>query len=258
MRLKTSQTIALEKGKPVQRSTDIELLGTESLAELDEFKLAISSKQINSSEHSFLSVFGNNTKFFYSVEVKSETVGFAERGLGYIEQHENKFFLKRSRPFYFIESGNIFPSQKCRPIPCSEDIFVLVSSYTPTTYVELLTDANSIITSQLPHLPTTVVVDNNSLLGRKNDNIESIPISEIFDREEVADIALKSITQHTKNLILKSSKIDIKRLTADDIQLNARKTAPARKGVIYYDEKDDCLKYNDGKKWRSLMWQEDK
>jgi hypothetical protein len=258
MKLRTSKTPALERAKGVPFSPDIELLGTEALSEFPEFKLSISNGDISSTKNSFLSVYGTDCKFFYSVEIKSDSIGFIERGLGYVEQHDGKFFLKRNRPFYYIENGNAISLTKPRPIAADDSLQVIAASYAPTTYIELLTDANALITSTSPHLPTSVVVDNHSLLGRLDGEIESLKISDIVNEGRISEIALNAIKQHTKNLILKSSKVDVKRLTTNDLQLHPQKSAPERKGVLYYDESENCLKYYDGEKWRTLTWTEDK
>lgn len=257
MKLRTSKTPAIEKAKGVPFSPDMELLGTEALSELPEFKIAISNGDVSSAKNSFLSVYGTDCKFFYSIEVKSDSIGFIERGLGYVEQHDGKFFLKRNRPFYYIENGNAVSLTKPRPIAADDSIFVIAASYAPTTYIELLTDANALITSTSPHMPTSVVVDNHSLLGRLDGDIESLKISDIVNEGNISEIALNAIKQHTKNLILKSSKVDVKRLTTNDLQLNPQKSAPERKGVLYYDQEEDALKYYDGTKWRVIAWTED-
>lgn len=254
MKLRTSKTQALEKAKVLSNLLDLELLGTEALATINnQYKRLLEEKEISSSQNSFISIFGLNTKFFYSVTLVCESHGFTEFGLAYIEQQEKKFILKRFRPFYMIENGATVISYKPRPIICDRESYILASSYTPTTFVEVLTETNSIITCESPHLPTSVVVDKNSILGRHDGNLQSIPIESLVDEET----ARNSITQYKNNLSLKSSKVDVKRLTTNDLQLNARKSAPERKGVIYYDESDDCLKYYDGTNWRRLMWQED-
>lgn len=258
MKLRTSKTPAIEKAKGVPFSPDIELLGTEALSELPEFKIAVSNGDVSSTTNSFLSVYGTDCKFFYSVEVKSDSIGFIERGLGYVEQHDGKFFLKRNRPFYYIENGNALPLTKPRPIAADDSVMVIASSYAPTTYMELLTDANALITSTSPHLPTSVVVDNHSLLGRLDGDLESLKISDIVNEGQISELALNAIKQHTKNLILKSSKVDVKRLTTNDLQLHPQKSAPERRGVIYYDDEQDVLKYHDGEGWRTLMCTEDK
>lgn len=257
MKLRTSKTPAIEKGRAVPFGPDIELLGTEALSELPEFKIAISNGDLSSQQNSFLSVYGTDCKFFYAVEVKSDTIGFTERGLGYVEQHDGKFFLKRNRPFYYVENGNVIPSPKPRPIVESNDVFVIVASYAPTTYMELLTDANTVITSTSPHLPTSVVVDNNSVLGRLDNEIESIKISDIVNEGHISEISLNAIKQHTKNLVLKSSKVEIKTLATNNLQFYPQASAKEKAGSLYYDENEKCFKFYNGENWCTLMWMED-
>ena len=146
MKLKTTRIQALEKGLPTNTS-DIELLGTEALIVDKDYAQLIEQKEISSSTNSFISLFGINTKFFYSITLVCEDHGFTERGLGYVFENEGKFFLKRFRPFYMIDNGVPIPLFKPRPVVCSYNDYVMVSSYVPTTFVEVLTEANSVITS---------------------------------------------------------------------------------------------------------------
>lgn len=253
MKLKTTRTQALEKATAVSNSTDLELLGTEALIVDKTYAKLIEQKEISSAQNSFLSLFGLDTKFFYSVTLVCESHGFTEHGLGYIYESEGKFFLKRFRPFYMIENGAFAHLKNPRPIVCSHEDYVIASSYIPSTFVEVLTEPHSIITSETAHLPTSIAVSENSVVGRTTGPLQSIPIENLVNEET----ARKSVTEYNKNLSLKSPKIDVKRLTANDVQLNVRKKAPERKGVLYYDESDDCLKYYDGTSWRLLMWQQD-
>lgn len=253
MKLKTSRVQAVEKAATVNNSTDLELLGTEALIVDKTYAKLIEYKEISSSQNSFLSLFGLDTKFFYSVTLVCESHGFTENGLGYIYESEGKFFLKRFRPFYMIENGAFAHLKNPRPIVCSHDDHVIASSYTPSTFVEVLTEPHSIITSETAHLPTSIAVSENSVVGRTTGSVQSIPIENLVNEEA----ARKSVTEYNKNLSLKSPKVDIKRLTTNNVQFNAMKKAPERKGVIYYDESDDCLKYYDGMGWRLLVWQKD-
>jgi len=245
MKLKTSKIQALEKAASVNDSTDLELLGTEALKANATYAKLIEQKEISSAQNSFLSLFGLDTKFFYSVTLVCESHGFTEHGLGYIYNQNKKFFLKRFRPFYMIENGAFAHLKRPRPVICSHNDYVVASSYIPSTFVEVLTEPHSVITCEESHLPTSFAVSDNSLIGRHGGSLESIPFSSFIQNDK-------------KNLSLKSPKVDVKRLTANNVQLNAAQTAPERKGVIFYDENDDCLKYYDGNSWRILMWQEDK
>ena len=253
MKLKTTRIQAIEKATTVSDSKDLELLGTEALTVNKTYAKLIENKEISSAQNSFLSLFGLDTKFFYSVTLVCESHGFTERGLGYIYENEGRFFLKRFRPFYIIENESASPVYIPRPFVCSHSDHIIASSYTPTTFIEVLTEPHSIITSETAHLPTSIAVSENSVVGRTTGPLQSIPIENLVNEET----ARKSVTEYNKNLSLKSPKIDVKRLTANDVQLNVRKKAPERKGVLYYDESDDCLKYYDGTSWRLLVWQKD-
>lgn len=254
MKLKTSNLTAIEKGKPDPNSFDIELLGTESLSDIDDYKVAIKVGSISSSTNSFISIFGTGVKLFYNIEHVCEVNGFTERGIGYIEQRDSKFYLKRSKPFFIIQDKTFLSVDRIRPIVCdNKTSHLIITSYVPTSVNEVLTDTNSVITSQIPHIPTSIVVDEYSVLGRTDSELTSIPMDSLVDEEK----SRKSVTEYTKTLSLKSSKVDVKRLATQDLQLNPRSSAPERKGVLYYDENDDCLKYYDGTSWRLLVWKQD-
>lgn len=254
MQLKTSNLPAIEKGIPDPHSNDIELLGTESLSDLDDYKVAIKVGSISSATNSFISIFGTNVKLFYNLEHICEVNGFVERGIGYIEQRDSKFYLKRAKPFFIIQDKTFLAVDRVRPIACdNKTSHIIVTSYVPSTINEVLVDTNSVITAQIPHIPTSIVVDEHSVLGRTDGELSSIPIDSLIEEEKVRN----TVTTYTKNLSFKSPKVDVKRLATNDIQLNPRPSAPERKGVLYYDETDDCLKYYDGTGWRLLIWKQD-
>lgn len=236
MKVKTTMVQALERARAVPGSDDVQLVGTEALSVLKDLKNAIDNKELHSAKNSFLSLFGLDVKFFYSLEVEMDS-GFTERGIGYLEQREGHFYLKRARPMYYIQNGSFTPCIKIRPLPIDERVVIIASSYVPSSFLEMLTDDNCIITCNTPHLPTCISLPKDTLLGRKKDNIEPIP--------------LKDIAEQTKDILLKSSKIKLKTL-----QLTPQKKAPEQKGVIYYDEAEDLIKYYTGSEWRILVWQE--
>lgn len=251
MNLKTSQIKALERGSVSQDSTDIELLGTEALCCDPKLSGAIQSGLISSKDNSFVSIFGLDVKFFYALTLECPMHGFTEVGIGYIEQHDGKFYLKRAKPKYMYENGIGVRTQRPRPIVCSDTSYILVSSYIPNKYHDVLTDSNSIIVSSHPHVPSCVTISENSVLGRQGQSVEPIQISKI------SDFALEHIKAHTKTLVLKSNNVKVKKLSADSINLTPSSSITPKKGTIYYDESQDVIKYFNGETWRILVWQED-
>jgi len=185
MKLKTTSKIAIERG--IQTSnTDIELIGCESLCECDKtLHDFVKHNNICSKGNSFLKLFGTNSKFYYRVEVQNCGVLVSyEIGIGYVEKVDGKVLLKRFCPIYY--SVDNLP-----PVLCNEKPFIfklekhdvlIVSNYTPTTYLELLPDPNCIISSIESFCPTTVYVNKNSVVGRLNSNVESISIPSLLNQ----------------------------------------------------------------------------
>lgn len=244
MKIKTSKVQAIELGVSNSDNNDIELLGTEALKSVASLKHQIEIGFFNSSQNSFLSVYGTDCKFFYSIEVDSEIDHFIERGIGHVEKHNNKFFLRRARPLYYIEGGRMNPAIRPRPITKDNNINIIVSSYIPQSVNEILGDEHSVIIADTPHLPTYVALDENSVLGRLGADIESVSFSDLVD---------EALKKHTKNLILKSPKVSVKQLVANSIQLNASKNGPEKRGTLYFNDMTGKLMYFDGQKWHSLL-----
>jgi len=244
MKIKNATTLAIELGKANSKNYDIELLGTESLSKVPNLATAVKKGIYSSSINSFLSVYGLDCKFFYSFEVDSQDNPFTERGIGYIEKQDNKFFLKRSRPLYFLEGGSMIAALRMRPIVCPDETNIIVSSYIPTSLSEVLADEHSVTVCETPHLPTSVALDKNSVLGRKDGPLESL---------EFSDVVITALKEHTKNLILKSPKLSVKSVNVNSIQLNSSKNAPEQKGTVYMDDKTRNLMFFDGSSWRRIL-----
>lgn len=190
MKLKTSPIPAVEQGKPVSNSTDIELLGTEVLCDCtdESLKLAIKNKALNNKTNCFCKVFGFNCKFYYSITLNERY----EVGIGYLEKQGKKLFLKRSLPLFYTDNGiDVIPSYN---LPRTYYDNVIISSYTPRTYIELLQDANCLITSIDPFVPSSLHVDKNSVVARLDDHIVSLTLEDLFNTDEFKR-AVKDITQ---------------------------------------------------------------
>lgn len=185
MKLKTTKETAFEQGI-ILENKDIELVGCNKLCECDKvIGDFVKYNSICSKKNSFLNVFGLNSKFYYLVEhYRGDTVKSYEVGIGYLEKQGKKTLLKRFRPLYFSLDGSA-------PAPCvgpptyfyvNQGEFLVVSNYTPRTYIELLPDPNCIISSVGPYVPQTVYVDENSVVGRFDENVQSIPISLLLNK----------------------------------------------------------------------------
>ena len=106
-------------------------------------------------------------------------------------------------------------------------------------------------TSTEPYIPLMVYVDDNSLLGRFDDDIQSISMSDLNDN------TLKHIQKYTKQLILKSSRLDVKKIKTNQLTLDPHKKPDAKRGTLFYNDDVDALQYFDGEKWRTILCQDD-
>lgn len=253
--LKTSTTVAIELISN-SSNTDLELLGCQPLKQVSfPLKCAVENNNITC-EHSFKQVFGSGVAFFYTLEqIRNEQVIRFERGIGSYYEQDNKSFLKRELP---IATGSnnqdiVLCHGGCSTFECSDcDHIIAYSSY-PQTYAECLSQKNSIITSIAPFVPSPLVIEPDCLIGRLDGDLTSIPLCSQSFLERIIEL----ICSFTKQIILKTSKLDVKKLSTNMLQLNPHGKSAPKKGCLIYHETDDCLKYFDGSNWRTLMWQQD-
>jgi hypothetical protein len=236
MNLKTSNQLAIENFESIVNSYDLKLLGSPSPY----------SNDINS----FFSIFGDNVKFFYRVaKLKNNSVCKYEVGLGYLENN----ILKRFKPLYHGLSSEPMPSTNGPQYFVAEQgETLIVTSHLPANLNELLCDSNSVVTSIAPHISHPLHIPNQSFLGRLDDNVQSIPFSELFSHPELIAAILQVITTYSKQLSLRTSKLDAKRLCTDSLQLNSNDKILDKKGTLGFDGKD--LKFYDGEVWKILEW----
>lgn len=234
MNLKTSPQLAIENFDSIANSYDLKLLGCP-----DNYQNSVNS---------FLSVFGENVKFFYkAIKLNKGSITKYEVGLAILENG----YLKRIRPLYHGIGTDVSVSfNGPHYFVAQENETLVITSHFPSNHNELLCDDNSIITSIAPHVPHPVHIPNNSFLGRLDDNVQSIPFSELFSHPELIASILEVITTYSKQLSLRTSKLDAKRLCTDSLQLNINTNPIDKKGSLSFDGKD--LKFFDGDVWKIL------
>jgi hypothetical protein len=256
--LKTTKIIATEVAQNCPNSPDLELVGTQSLENCDFFKESMRAGAIKE-EHLLRNAIGLNQNFYYSVQCLPNTRSCSidgcvyERGIGYLYEKDNRVFLKRSIPVmnqYSDNTASVNNSSTPRPFKCcNEQSTVIVSSITPPTYAEALAVPNSVLASSEGFLPAPVQLQQNSFLVRLFDNILSLS----FDSEIFSDIIINTLAKFTKQIKLKTSKLCVKRIQSDMIDLNPSSSAKAVKGSLYYDETTDTIKFYNGTKWKSFV-----
>lgn len=177
---------------------------------------------------------------------------FLEVGLGVFKIEDNKCYIERQRCLYVIDhDNNLSGSTNLLQFTCDpkSDEKLIITSHAPLNSREALCHANSVLHSKdTAHTLSCTTIDKNSLLGRLDDDIESIDISSIFTPNNV----LKVVTQFTKMLKFMSSIVDVKRLRTPQLEFKPTKCPTAKEGVCYFDKEDKVLKYYNGTEWVNL------
>lgn len=253
-KITTSPTTAIEALSKSPDSEDLELVGHEPLVNVSKSLASAVKAGLVNSDHSFAKVFGYHTSFFYIIEcVTKEKVTNYERGIATIYQKDNRNFLKRQIPIVNgSNASKCISSSSCGPIPfscCDSDCTVLYSCV-PQTFIESLCLDNCVLGTQTPFIPQPLQVQENSFLGRLDDNLQSIPL----DNENFIEKIIKYIGSFTKQIKLKASKLSLKRVEPEVIDMIPTSNIKAKKGSFYYDESDDKLKVYDGEKWKTIAF----
>ena len=195
-----------------------------------------------------------------------EAIIYSEEGIGYIKKEGRKTFFVRETP---LRHGNgkqtasgFDPSQ---PLYRIEAPYLAITSAIPPSYAEALASPHSIIASHQPFRPTPVELEENSLLGRIDDRVQSIDKDEL--REILTDEAILDAVKTTKGPIaLTCSRI---RMNSDDSVVSTPivrlyphykndEQPKAQKGALIFNNETNTLQYYTGKEWRTIAWEKDK
>lgn len=240
------------------QNPDLELIGVLSLKDHSStLKQAIEAKVLTE-DCSFKNIFGYNTNFYYVIEsISNNTVTFFERGVGYVYEQDGKTYLKRSFPF--VSGKNPAESQPCRdgiPHPflcCGNGCNTMVYSSIPQSYLECFVVDHAILTSSEQYIPNPVQLNNDSVLARLDGEIESVSL----DDNRLIDKIANLVSKFTKQLKLKTSKLSLKRLETEMVDLTPCYNPKAKKGSMYYDELDNTVKVFTGTAWKTFAFSKD-
>jgi len=258
--LKTTNQTAIELLARSSDNIDYQLAGVADLAKYSSiFETSIKTGQLNDSA-TFKNIFGPNVNFYYviqSVCLKTQTPTLYERGIGYIYEKDNSFFLKRVLPVFRGKSANeCYVNYSGMPLDfgCSnESCYTYITSTLPVSYFESLVVPNSVLCSLVPFVPQPVPLQQNSFLSRLDGDIESVK----FEDDRLVDKIAKIISKFTKQLKLKTSKLSLKRIESEVIDMVPSSNVKAKRGSLYYDESDNKLKLYDGEKWKTIEFSKD-
>lgn len=216
MELIPPRNLAIEAAQYDHSLRCLVMVGSENICEH-----VTQGQKFCSTDHSFAAVYGLNNHFYYRIDQieNGQTVVF-EVGIGLVEVVENKVALKRTNPLIYKfknEEPRVIVGETIPSFNTTDKI--IVSSYVPTSIGEALPEDNMVITSIAPHTPHPIKLPKNSVLGRLEDDVQPITLSDL----PTVVTSYPSTSQ-----------------------------APQIKGIIIYDEGWDILKYFNGKEWREL------
>lgn len=252
MKLKTTPVQILERGFPTENSCDIFLSGTEQVCEYFP-ELRYQKDSPCSSRNSFLVVFGLTNKFYYRLEKYNNHQSIdLEIGIGHlIQEAPNIILLRRLQPILYKHGDEpIGPIIKpVNAFDCNDpNDYLLVQSYHGHSLPELLIDPHSLVVSSTDNPLNILNVEENSLVGRLEDNVTSLSIVDICNK------ATSLLFDYTKQIVLSCSQLDVKKLKTKILQLTPSKSPQAKRGSFIYNEEQDTLQYFDGSRWRTLLW----
>lgn len=159
---------------------------------------------------------------FYKIAVTKNEIknSYEEFGVGELIKENDQILLKRLQCFHYVTGGQLTAARSIPEIICPDDHKIIVSSYLPEDYRHLFTLDHSVICSEDAFSANPVQLQENTLLGRLNNRLQSIDQNELW------------------SILLNNTKKPVK-------------------GSIRYNNEDECFEGFSGKVWRALMWGEE-
>ena len=211
-------------------------------------------------EDSILSNVPLETNFFYNIlKFIDGRLEFGEKGIGELQKSDGRTILVREYVFtqYTHEMKQDFRIRSGAVEPLPYDGWYNLTTHTPPHYSQLLVSEHSVPCSIDRFTPSTVPLEEGTLLGRLDGRIQSIDADEL--RFILGDNIKGALEESEGNLHLRVKEIDLKArnsiIMTNQIQLKPQKQRPRRfsVGSLYYNEKKKTFEFHDGEKWRTLV-----
>lgn len=185
--------------------------------------LELTNKQLDPNVAQTLDLIDYESHYIYSLVklTPPNSISIGERGIGKFKKILDKTYLVRLRPITFYYDGEIKNASvytKPTNMSCVDSEVISLSIDPPQSLNELFAFPYSVVYSNESGLVDSVTLEDNCVLGRIGSTVRSLNIN------------------------------DLCRATSYD----SCKDAPKTKGLIIYDNADDCLKYYSGKGWRKI------
>ena len=199
--------------------------------------------------NNFSSNFDVEDKFFYSLEhYRGQESLYTEIGIATIL---NDNIINRDTIYYGISKRKgLLPNPAAYfPEDLQDGDYLEVTNYRNTNILDFFVDPYFVITSDSHSCPTPLYLDQDSVLGRYEGDIQSISISSLLSTNFI-DL----LTSFTKSINLKAYKLYCKIINCSSIVLSKSKSRPKPpKGTIIWDDKDNLLKFYNGKVWNVIQ-----
>jgi hypothetical protein len=201
----------------------------------------------------------DNQNFFYEISSYEDgSVVWSECGIGEIYSYGRKqTALKREFVFKIFTRGRHprwIDDYKPKQLPRKAEYFI-VNTYVPSCS-EALATPNSVLCSVERFDPTPVELEDNTVLGRLNDKIQSIDGAEL--RTILTDDRIISAVKELKKpLILATNNLELSgkksRVACDHIFLRpGPRPSKPRPGFLHYNNGLDCLEIFTSQGWASI------
>jgi len=251
--------------EPLDKSDDLRLLGIDVIKKSkSEFRSFINDELL------LQNVIPTKQNFYYIInEFDSESTNrkliYKEYGVGEINKRGRGIYLIREYIKYIGDEDGIWNSRSEKMHLFSKDNFITVQSYIPTDYREIFAYPFSVLCSIQRNTPTPVELEENTLLGRLDNTIQSIDKHEL--RQILTDGEILDAINNSDNpLLLKSKFIELLNnnskfftpsLSLKAIYTNTKKPPKPARGTIIFNDEAGCFEGFDGASWRKLKWGEE-
>lgn len=253
---------ALAFGESINDSTDIRLLSLDHMKKCESDLRSFAIQEVL-----LYGAIPTKRNFFYIIECYDNSsynrvLLHKEYGVGELYKKGRGNFLKREFPIRLF-SG---PDQQEQPTydklkKFDGDKFLLVKSYIPKDFIDLYAYPYSVLCSIERGVPTPVELEENTLLGRLDDTIQSIDKDEL--RRILTDQAIVDAINQTESPInLKSNYLELNNdstffapsVSFKAIYTNKKKPPKPARGTIIFNDQAGCFEGFDGVSWKKLKW----
>ena len=209
----------------------------------------------------FVDVIGDGYRCFYLIEeLDGDRVLNFETGVGLFEINGDQHLLHRQ--ISMTEGVGItkqvrrtLPEQPPQRFDPEDGAVFRITSIQPNTTLEFYAAPNTILASSDSYTISPVEIEENALLGRKDDIIQSIDKEEF--KEMMKDAIIESFTESQKQHDIKTRRINLTRknavISTPVVRLapdnyNDTEKPPAQQGMIIYNTDKKCLEFFNGDK----------